>query len=54
MSFDGLETSLRVNKQSYHPALLKKTVCIFFILLLSSSLTLFLLTMHPFSNEGLL
>lgn len=46
------ETSLRVKKQNYHPALLKKNV--FFLILLLSSLTLFLLTMHPFSYEGLL
>lgn len=34
MSFDGLETSLRVKKQNYHPALLKKTVCCFFYLII--------------------
>lgn len=33
MSFDGLETSLRVNKQSYHPALLKKNSMYFFYLI---------------------
>lgn len=51
MSFDGMEISLRVQKQIYHPALLKKTVCIFFYLIIL--LDFILLTMHPFSYEGL-